>query len=80
MKKVNIKKLLLINKQLAIDLLNIKTNTRNSTILPYHIGKSISIHNGKNFTNLLISKEMIGHKLGEFVKTRKTFKFKKKTK
>jgi|TARA_B110000238_G_scaffold199915_1_gene248344 ribosomal protein S19 len=80
MKKFINKKLFLINDQLTTNLPNIKTNSRSSIILPRYLGKTIQVHNGKNFTKLTVVKEMIGHKLGEFAKTRKTFKFKKKTK
>ena len=41
------------------------------------VGKTVQVHNGKDYTKIIIVKEMIGHKLGEFVKTRKTFKYKK---
>ena len=54
-----------------------KTEKRSVMITAAHVGKSVQVHNGKIFINLLIKKEMVGHKLGEFVKTRKTFKFKK---
>jgi ribosomal protein S19 len=69
-----------INKQLVIDVSNIKTNRRNSIIFPTFVGKTVQIHNGKNFTKVTIIKEMVGHKLGEFVRTRKTFKYKKNKK
>ena len=70
----------IINKQLVIDVSNIKTNRRNSIIFPTFVGKTVQIHNGKNFTKVTIIKEMVGHKLGEFVRTRKTFKYKKNKK
>ena len=57
---------------------SIKTESRHNTILPTYVGKTVQIHNGKNYTKIMIIREMIGHKFGEFVKTRKTFKFKKK--
>jgi ribosomal protein S19 len=70
----------IINKQLVTDVSNMKTNRRNSIIFPAFVGKTVQIHNGKNFTKVTIIKEMVGHKLGEFVRTRKTFKYKKKKK
>lgn len=73
-------KFFIINEPLAAEISNIKTNNRNSTIFPTFVGKTVQVHNGKDFTKIIIIKEMIGHKLGEFVKTRKTFKYKKKKK
>jgi ribosomal protein S19 len=46
-----------------------KTN-RNLVVLPQHVGENVLVHNGKDFIKLSIIKEMISHKLGEFVKTR----------
>ena len=40
-------------------------------ILPEMVGRMIKIHNGKDFTPIKIEAEMIGHKFGEFVLTRK---------
>lgn len=74
------KNLFIINKQLVAEVSNIKTNKRNSTILPIFVGKTIQIHNGKSFTKVTVLKEMVGHKLGEFVRTRKNFKYKKNKK
>nr|YP_010418003.1 ribosomal protein S19 [Sargassum polycystum]YP_010418170.1 ribosomal protein S19 [Sargassum plagiophyllum]AMO66459.1 ribosomal protein S19 [Sargassum polycystum]USF18221.1 ribosomal protein S19 [Sargassum polycystum]USF18388.1 ribosomal protein S19 [Sargassum plagiophyllum] len=48
------------------------TWSRRSTIYPVCVGLEISIHNGKNMLNRKIKPEMVGHKLGEFVPTRKT--------
>ena len=48
----------------------IKTWSRNSTIIPDFVGHSFLIHNGKSFIPITISEEMVGHKLGEFAKTR----------
>lgn len=54
------------------------TWSRRSTIYPAAVGLKIQIHNGKNMIWKKIKPEMVGHKLGEFVKTRKTFIPKKK--
>jgi ribosomal protein S19 len=51
---------------------------RSSVVLPDYVGNILDVHNGKKKTKLLVLKEMIGYRLGEFVKTRKTFKYKKK--
>lgn len=57
---------------------NLKTMSKNSIILPKFIGFSLQIYNGKTFTTIKIIDEMVGHKLGEFVTTRKQFSYKKK--
>lgn len=51
----------------------IKTWSRRSTILPQMVGLTFGVHNGKNFIPVLVTDQMIGHKLGEFAPTR-TFK------
>ncbi|MDH5435990.1 MAG: 30S ribosomal protein S19 [Gammaproteobacteria bacterium] len=48
----------------------IKTWSRRSTIFPEMIGLTIAVHNGKQHIPVLISENMIGHKLGEFAPTR----------
>ena len=50
---------------------NIETHCRDMTILPEMIGTTIKIHQGKEFTPVLIEPDMVGHYLGEFVLTRK---------
>ena len=49
-----------------------KTWSRATTILPEMVGSVIGVHNGKNFTPVLITENMIGKKLGEYSPTRKT--------
>ena len=51
----------------------IKTWSRNSTIVPVMVGLTFDVHNGKKFIPVMVSEDMIGHKLGEFSPTR-TFK------
>lgn len=48
----------------------IKTWSRRSMILPEMIGLTIAVHNGKVHVPILITENMIGHKLGEFALTR----------
>lgn len=57
-----------------------ETMSRSSSIIPKFIDKTFKIHNGKTFKDLTITKEMLGHKFGEFCKTRVEFEFKKKKK
>ena len=49
----------------------IKTWSRRSTIYPEFIGHTFAVHNGKEFIPVYVTEEMVGHKLGEFVLTRK---------
>lgn len=51
----------------------IKTWSRRSTVMPDFIGLTIAVHNGRQHVPVLISENMVGHKLGEFALTR-TFK------
>ncbi|MBL4803456.1 MAG: 30S ribosomal protein S19 [Alphaproteobacteria bacterium] len=48
----------------------IKTWSRRSTILPNFVGLTFGVHNGKKFIPVVVSDQMIGHKLGEFAPTR----------
>ncbi|QQG46759.1 MAG: 30S ribosomal protein S19 [Candidatus Azosocius agrarius] len=48
----------------------IKTWSRRSMIIPEMIGLTISVHNGKQFIPILITENIVGHKLGEFAPTR----------
>lgn len=47
----------------------IKTWSRSSTILPEFVTVTFSVHNGKKFIDVLITEDMVGHKLGEFSPT-----------
>lgn len=49
----------------------IKTWARASEISPEMVGYVFGVYNGKDFIEVRISEEMIGHRLGEFSKTRK---------
>jgi small subunit ribosomal protein S19 len=51
----------------------IKTWSRRSMIIPDMVGLTIAVHNGRQHVPVLISENMVGHKLGEFAITR-TFK------
>jgi len=48
----------------------IKTWSRRSMILPDMVGLTLAVHNGKQHIPVLVSEEMVGHKLGEFSPTR----------
>jgi small subunit ribosomal protein S19 len=51
----------------------IKTWSRRSTILPQFVGLTFGVHNGHKFIPVLVTEDMIGHKLGEFSPTRTYF-------
>lgn len=55
----------------------LKTKSRNSSIVPNFVGKTFQVYNGKKFVKIIVNEDMIGHKLGEFASTRKSFSFKK---
>jgi len=48
----------------------IKTWSRRSMIVPDMVGLTIAVHNGRQHVPLLVSENMVGHKLGEFAATR----------
>lgn len=49
----------------------VKTHLRDMIIFPFMVGKTILVHNGKEYVGVTITQEMIGHFLGEFALTRK---------
>ncbi|WLP85452.1 30S ribosomal protein S19 [Mycoplasma seminis] len=48
----------------------IKTWSRRSTIFPDFVGLTFAVHNGKQFIEVYVTDDMVGHKLGEFAPTR----------
>ena len=48
----------------------IKTWSRRSTVLPQFVGLTFGVYNGHKFIPVLVTEDMIGHKLGEFSPTR----------
>lgn len=51
----------------------LKTWSRRCTIVPEFVGLTFEVHNGRAFTKVYVTEDMVGHKLGEFSPTR-TFK------
>lgn len=49
----------------------IKTWSRDSEISPEMVGYAFGVHNGKEFIEVKITEDMVGHRLGEFAPTRK---------
>lgn len=48
----------------------IKTWSRRSMVTPQMVGLTIAVHNGRQHVPVLVSENMVGHKLGEFAATR----------
>jgi small subunit ribosomal protein S19 len=48
----------------------LKTWARDCTIVPEFVGQTFLVHNGRQFTRLYVTEDMVGHKLGEFAPTR----------
>jgi hypothetical protein len=44
----------------------IKTQARSATILPNFVGMTFLVHNGKIYHDVVVTEDMVGHKLGEF--------------
>lgn len=49
----------------------IRTWARNSQIAPEFVGFTFGVHNGRQHVEVLVSEEMVGHRLGEFSPTKK---------
>lgn len=60
----------LVGKKLG-DRSVIKTWSRACVIAPEMVGFTFGVHNGKDFISVVVSEEMVGHRLGEFAPTRK---------
>ena len=48
----------------------IKTRSRRSMVFPTMVGLTLAVHNGRQHVPILITENMVGHKLGEFAPTR----------
>ena len=48
----------------------IRTWARACTIVPEFVGHTFQVHNGRSFTDVFVTEDMVGHKLGEFSLTR----------
>jgi small subunit ribosomal protein S19 len=49
----------------------VRTHCRDVLILPVHVGRRVAIHNGKEYKEIEVRPEMIGHYYGEFSLTRR---------
>ena len=52
----------------------IQTWARRSQISPDMVGFTFKVHNGKDFIDVLVTEEMVGHRLGEFSPTKKFYR------
>jgi small subunit ribosomal protein S19 len=48
----------------------IQTWSRRSTIIPQFVGLTFGVYNGHKFIPVVVTEDMVGHKLGEFSPTR----------
>jgi small subunit ribosomal protein S19 len=48
----------------------IKTWARSSVITPEFVGHTVAVYNGKKFIPIFLAENMVGHRLGEFARTR----------
>ena len=55
------------------NMMPIRTWYRRCMIVPEFVGHKFEVHNGRTFLPVMVTEDMVGHKLGEFSPTR-TFK------
>jgi small subunit ribosomal protein S19 len=48
----------------------LRTWNRACTVVPEFVNHTFMVHNGRSFTRLFVTEEMVGHRLGEFSPTR----------
>jgi small subunit ribosomal protein S19 len=66
------------NRTKKVHTKNLEIMGRNSLIVPSFVGFTYNVHNGKNYFEISVNENMIGHKFGEFCFTRAKFFYKKK--
>ena len=49
----------------------VRTHCRDVLVLPSHVGRRVAVHTGKEFKEIEVRPEMIGHYYGEFALTRR---------
>ncbi|MFT4310098.1 MAG: ribosomal protein S19 family protein [Candidatus Woesearchaeota archaeon] len=52
----------------------VKTHCRDMIVLPFMVGKTIKVHRGNTFEDVIVEPEMLGYRLGEFALSRKRAK------
>lgn len=68
---VDVKLLKKLDGKKPSDTASIKTWARGSQISPEFVGFTFGVHNGKSHVDVLVTEDMVGHKLGEFSPTKK---------
>lgn len=68
---VDVKLMKKIDGKRAADAGVIKTWARASQIAPEFVGFTFGVHNGKQHVDVLVTEDMVGHRLGEFSPTKK---------
>jgi len=63
-----------IDGKKAVETAVIKTWARNSMISPEMVGFTFGVHNGKDHIEVLVTEDMVGHRLGEFSPTKKFYR------
>jgi len=58
----------------ATDLKPIRTHKRDTVIVPAMVGLKFGVYNGKEFSVVEVTMDMLGHYLGEFTATRQKLK------
>jgi small subunit ribosomal protein S19 len=51
-----------------------RTHRRDVVILPFMVGKRFAVHSGKEYKEVEVQPDMLGHFIGEFALTRKSVK------
>lgn len=60
-----------VRSQAAGERRPLRTWSRSSTIIPDMVGMTFEVHNGRGFTTVKATEDMVGYRLGEFAPTRK---------
>jgi len=63
-----------VSKSKPADAVVIKTWARASVISPEMVGYIFGVHNGKDHIEVLVTEDMVGHRLGEFSPTKKFYR------
>ena len=71
---VDAKLLKKIDGKKAVETAVINTWARNSMISPEMVGFTFGVHNGKDHIEVLVTEDMVGHRLGEFSPTKKFYR------
>ncbi len=51
--------------------------SRSATIIPSSVGLQLFVYTGKNIANFKVTQDIVGYKVGEFIRTRGRYQYKK---